>query len=412
MGNDRYRTIGCLQIWRTWTSIVNSYNCPLTRKVGGNIILTDSKQQTLRSKTRQSNFELLRIVSMLMIVFYHSFCHLKIGKVPASQTPFSMNLVIGYLLGSWGLVGVGCFFLLSAHFLIGRSKSFGIKKILRLILQVIFWSFIMLAISIELDVYPGGSGTVAILKGIIKAVASPFSGTYWFITAYIFMYILYPFMNYIIDKLSDTFYRKLIIILTIIVPLFTFCRNVNLTSCDLGIAVYYYLLYGYLKRNPNNFFERHANSIFWVSSLLTVLLEIMFDLINPLTVQGIERLQGRNSVFAIITAISLFYIFKNLKIKPSTLINVVAKGTLGVYLIHESAFWNESLWNKLLNLDAYFKNSANYILVYICSVLLIYFVATMIDLIRLNLLEKPLFSIKLPLLERLFNKFDSYIKSE
>lgn len=127
---DRYRTIGCLQIWRTWTSIVNSYNCPLTRKVGGNIILTNSKQQTLRSKTRQSNFELLRIVSMLLIVFYHSFYHLKIGKVSASQTPFSMNLVIGYLLGSWGLVGVGCFFLLSAHFLIGRSKSFGIKKIL------------------------------------------------------------------------------------------------------------------------------------------------------------------------------------------------------------------------------------------------------------------------------------------
>lgn len=320
-----------------------------------------------------------------------------------------MNLVIGYLLGSWGLVGVGCFFLLSAHFLIGRSKSFGIKKILRLILQVIFWSFIMLAISIEFDVYPGGSGTVAILKGIIKAVASPFSGAYWFITAYIFMYILYPFMNYIIDKLSDTFYRKLIIILTIIVPLYAFYQNI---SSDLDIAVYYYLLCGYLKRNPNNFFERHANSIFWVSSLLTVLLEIMFDLINPLTVPGIRRMQGRYSGFAIITAISLFYIFKNLKIKPSTLINVVAKGTLGVYLFHESVFWNESLWNKLLNLDVYFKNSANYILVYICSVLLIYFVGTVIDLIRLNLLEKPLFSIKLPLLERMFNKFDSYIKSE
>lgn len=353
-----------------------------------------------------------------MIVFYHSFYHLEIGKVPASKTPFSMNLVIGYLLGSWGLVGVGCFFLLSAHFLIGRSKNFEIKKILRLILQVIFWSFITLAISIELDVYPGGSGTVAILKGIIKAVESPFSGTYWFITAYIFMYILYPFMNYIIDKLSDTFYRKLIIILTIIVPLFSFCQPLfsfgqtkNLTSCDLGIAVYYYLLCGYLKRNPNNFFERHANSIFWVSSLLTVLLKIMLDL-NPLTVRGIGRLEGRSSVFAIITAISLFYIFKNLKIKQSTLINVVAKGTLGVYLFHESEFLYESLWNKLLNLDAYFKNSANYILVYICSVLLIYFVATVIDLIRLNLLEKPLFSIKLPLLERLFNKFDSYIKSE
>lgn len=225
-------------------------------------------------------------------------------------------------------------------------------------------------------------------------------------------------MNYIIDKLSDTFYRKLIIILTIIVPLFSFCQPLfsfgqtkNLTSCDLGIAVYYYLLCGYLKRNPNNFFERHANSIFWVSSLLTVLLKIMLDL-NPLTVRGIGRLEGRSSVFAIITAISLFYIFKNLKIKQSTLINVVAKGTLGVYLFHESEFLYESLWNKLLNLDAYFKNSANYILVYICSVLLIYFVATVIDLIRLNLLEKPLFSIKLPLLERLFNKFDSYIKSE
>lgn len=54
MGNDRYRTIGCLQIWRTWTSIVNSYSCPLTRKVGGRKHNLD-KQQTANIKEQNAS---------------------------------------------------------------------------------------------------------------------------------------------------------------------------------------------------------------------------------------------------------------------------------------------------------------------------------------------------------------------
>ena len=353
-------------------------------------------KNNIKHYTRQSNFELLRIVSMLMIIFYHAFYHLKVtgDAVPASESHFSFNIVIGYLLGSWGLVGVGCFFLISAYFLIDNSQSFGIKKILRLILQVIFWSFVMLVLSIKLRVYPDND---SLLKGIVMIVVSPFLGIYWFITAYIFMYILYPFLNQFIKKADLKLYRKVIIILTVIVPVFTFGRGQNLgqnlTSCDLGIALYYYLLCGYLKRTPGNFFERYAVKIFWITNILTVVLEIICDLIPPLTKAGISRLQGRNSIFAIISAVALFYIFKNLKIKPSKIINTIAKGTLGVYLIHESPFWSDKLWNNLINLDFYFETSYYFIVFYIVSVLTIYCIAVFMDLARLNFLEKPLFKL-------------------
>lgn len=84
---------------------------------------------------------------MFMIVVFHGVTHINVVKIQGVwHTPmnasFSLNQIVGFVLGSWGCLGVGCFFLLSAYFTVGKSR-FKTLKISKIIFQTIFWSFAM-----------------------------------------------------------------------------------------------------------------------------------------------------------------------------------------------------------------------------------------------------------------------------
>lgn len=144
--------------------------------------------EKILKKVRKSNFELLRILAMFLIVLFHGFTHINVSSsLNPEYDTFSSNQLICFIFGSWGSLGVGLFFLISAHFTVGHSK-FNAKKIFKLILMTIFWSLV-LGLLFE------HSGIMQITKATIKGVLAPFLGSYWFITAYILLYIISPFLD-------------------------------------------------------------------------------------------------------------------------------------------------------------------------------------------------------------------------
>jgi hypothetical protein len=63
-----------------------------------------------------------------------------------------------------------------------------------------------------------------------------------------------------------------------------------------------------------------------------------------------------NHILAVVTAICSFMFFKNLKIKPSKLINTIGASTFGVLLIHaNSDTMRHWLWQDVLNNTACFS---------------------------------------------------------
>ena len=80
---------------------------------------THNLQTNRQTVTRQSNFELLRIVAMVMIVFHHFAVHggFNFDSTTLSIPRFWFNFII---MG--GKTGVNIFVLISGYFLI-QSKS-------------------------------------------------------------------------------------------------------------------------------------------------------------------------------------------------------------------------------------------------------------------------------------------------
>lgn len=97
-----------------------------------------------------------------------------------------------------------------------------------------------------------------------------------------------------------------------------------------------------------------------------------------------------NKVLALATGISAFLFFKNLRIGYSRIINTIAASTFGVLLIHaNSDTMRRWLWVDVCNnVGAY--QEGNVIIHAIVSVVVIYSVCTVIDMIRIRLIEKSL----------------------
>ena len=93
---------------------------------------------------RESNFELMRIVSMILIIIWHIILHghmIENSRNYAIRTYLSM---IQYLI----VIHVNSFVILSGYF---QSKSrFKLSKLLSLILEVIMYSFVILIVGIKL----------------------------------------------------------------------------------------------------------------------------------------------------------------------------------------------------------------------------------------------------------------------
>lgn len=358
---------------------------------------------TTEKKERSSNFELLRIICMLLILAYHYCIHGNHHSI--FKTDITVNQVISIIFGSWGLLGVDCFIFISAYFLIG-SERFNTKKLLKLLLQTTFYSTVFAIVLIVSNKAKISS------QDMLKSVFSPIYNLYWFVTAYCLLYVIYPFLNRIIYGIPAKNLGRLLLILTLFIPIYR--TYISQAPIDAFLFfIYLYLIMGYLKQTPKNWFEVRAKKGFILTTLFIILYNIVVSAIG--TYFNIPNMQAhafrfatRYSPLMVLDAIFLFYVFKNLQIKASKIINTLASATLGIYLFHEYPFARPLLWDKLLRVKEVY--SSNIFIMYLfLSVIGLYLLGTVIDLIRIHMFEKPLFHFKIKGIENVFSKLDTWI---
>ena len=97
-----------------------------------------------------------------------------------------------------------------------------------------------------------------------------------------------------------------------------------------------------------------------------------------------------NKFLAVLTALSWFLFFQNLKLKYSRLINTAAASTFGVLMIHaNSDAMRRWLWQDVV--DCVGMYDAKWAAVYaVGCVLVIFAVCTALDRFRIRFIEKPL----------------------
>ncbi len=287
---------------------------------------------------RESGFELLRIVSMLMIVAFHTFRYID----TSGFTPLQMLFYHG--VRWYGLWGVNCFVMISAWFLVGRKTS--PQKLKPLLIQTAFYCILLFILHI---LYQCAIGDFHFYRDVVsvelRALLAPFwTNRYWFITAYVFLYLTIPLLNRLAQELSpDTYRRSLLIVSTCMFLFQTLTQDNQATTLagDWLWLCYVYFLTAYLKLYGEQcFIRRHAGFCLLISYAAFVFSKQLLTYItmNAYIKDILVHTTGnsmRYSFMMLLLAVELFYLFERLHFK-SRAVNTLASYMFGVYLFHEN----------------------------------------------------------------------------
>lgn len=349
----------------------------------------------MNRKTRKSNFELLRIISMIMIILHHYSYHGGSFNLPIGPAKYVSQL---FFVG--GSLGVTLFMLISSYFLI--DTKFSIKRILRIWFEIFFY-----CAGISIICYFAKVQTFTYKTWLQVLLPITFNAT-WFGIAYLFICFVSPFMNRLINSLSKRNYSALICVLFVFfvaIPTITFPAPQRVCFNVVSWFVCMYFLAGYIKRFSFKVFDNKAFAllVFIVSVLLIWGSEVLFTKLGQTRTffsGSVTFFTNYDSIFMVLAATSLFMFFKNIDLGSNKLINAISSTAFGVYLIHDNIISRMKMWKEWFNTGS-ITTPAMLLLHGLFVALVIYAACSVIDWVRIVFIENPLFSIK---------KFDPYFE--
>ena len=348
---------------------------------------------------RQSNFELLRIVAIIMIIAHHIAYH---GGFEYPIEVVSINKLWIQFLLLGGKIGVDLFVLISGYFLIS-SNNVKIYKALRLWIQLFTYSvllYVILVLILKIEPFN--------IKDLIKSFSPLVLDGWWFGRTYFVLYLLHSYINKFLLSLSKNQYKRylaLLLCMWCIIPTFTH----HFLDCNTLLwFIVLYSLAGYYKLHGINVTcKAHIFIILsLVMILLTFLTAVLFDVIGTkISLLGNHSTWFYNmeSLPVLLASVLLFIGFDKIQIKPSRIINTIASATFGVYLIHENRYVRPFLWTNLFNIASY--SDSNVLIPYtLLLIVIVFIICTVIELIRKKAIER----IYLKPLDNLSNSLSSF----
>jgi surface polysaccharide O-acyltransferase-like enzyme len=284
--------------------------------------------------------ELLRIVLISMILCLHYF---KYSGTLHTLKPSDFNYYPAFWLESLFIVAADCFVLITGYYQI--NEEFKLKKVIELWKQVIFYS-----VAISLIFWFSGIEPVTRYT-MLQAFFPVITGTYWFITTYIILYLLSPFLNTALNSVKEEDHKRLILVLAVflvILPSFNFTYFAD-NGYSLYNFVFLYCVGAYIKKYD---LPIRRQTYFLVGYLLCSLF-ILFGVTSFRTFPETPEIffsdpWNYNFIFVELAAICLFMMFRHIKIK-SQKINVIAASTFGIYLISAHPFVIDVLYSQVLH---------------------------------------------------------------
>lgn len=327
-------------------------------------------------KQRNINFEILRIISMILIISGHYFTHTQLKNVNNFSSVGLLNAVYKPIF----VLGVNLFILITGYFQceIGFKK----EKLIRLWSDVIIWSVTCMVIGVIY--YQTFANENVSLSQIIKSFFPVFTKQYWFITTYIVLYILSPFINKMLNACTK---KEIEYLICCLILFFSVWSSIYPDSLDktggFGI-IWFCILYisgTYIRR-----YSLRVDNKLCICGL--VLYEITMIAIKYLSilaadkyVSGIDVLVNAvqykyNFPLVYLASIFVFIIVCNSRkenFKHSRTILYLSSITLDIYLIHENPFIRKMIWDNISRIHLITTNVAVCIVVCVSASVLIYF---------------------------------------
>lgn len=334
----------------------------------------------VRGMGRESNLELYRIVTMLLIIAHHYTVNSGVLD-KAYENPLSANSIFLFLFGAWGKTGINCFLMITGYFMCKNNIT--LKKYLKLICEVLFYNILITMIFIL-------TGYESIKDGINAFLLIRVIDSNHFTACFLMFYLIIPFLNILLNNLNQKQHRRLIEILAFLyiflgtVPKFYVVMNYVSWFSTLYIIAAYIRLYQPKERK-------------WGVLMLAFVVMAILSIIVCLKLGAVLGKQAAysfvsdsNTFLAFAISICSFMYFKGLNLRKSRLINAIGGSTFGVFCIHTNSMtminW---IWKDFLNVSAKYNLPLVELVVFsFASVIGIFAVCVLFDQIRIYTVEK------------------------
>ena len=266
--------------------------------------------------TRQSNIELCRILSILLVVLVHS--QMTVFGVPRTE---GIDTLLVYGLESLSIIGVNVFVLISGYFSI-RLK---VKNIVNLLYICFFYMTLLNVLRLATDTME--------LKYLFFI-----SQSNWLIPRYIGLMILSPVLNAFCDKADKKTFQYVVIAISLFSCYWGFILHGWWPDFHNGYSLIsfciLYLIARYFKLHGFGLFDKFNNFCGYLLCSLVLTVVAYFLAIKGIKESIVWRVYDYNNPVVLVSSICFFISFAKLNIPTNKTINLAAQSTLAVLLLH------------------------------------------------------------------------------
>lgn len=287
-------------------------------------------------KKRELGLDALRIVSMFFIICGHILMH---GGIIGGEAYGSAGYYFSSFLYLAVYCGVNCFALITGY--VCCEKQFKLSGIIKIWASALFWSVIVSCVFFIAD-----PGTFTI-KEAISMFLPVIRGRYWFLNAYLVVFMFSPALNRLIAALDKRTYRLMLFaafVLFGIIPVLSLGNDVMRISggFEFSWLIVMYLTGGYVKKFTVAAVKKNR---YILGFLAFAAVHIVFKALTEAVTERVFGTPSHGDLFLTYTSpliagesICLFMFFKNLTISRESIVGRVIRFTVpeifSVYIIH------------------------------------------------------------------------------
>ena len=291
--------------------------------------------------SRMKNMEALRCLAMMMVVVLH---YLGKGNLLPDMAGDTMNGVgiAAWILEAFCIVAVNVYMMISGYFLC--NSSFKFSRLLQLWLQVWTYSVTVGIVAVLAGWIPSAEVDTHYFLTLLFPVTMEH---YWFMTAYVFLYLLVPLLGAGVRRMSK---QQMQVVLALLLVAFCIAKTilpVRLETDGKGYDCLWYVcvfvVAAYIRRFDIPVLKSRASAWgLYVAACLALVAEAFVFRMVYLRTGSLGFIltisYEYNHLLPLLAAVGLFYTFLQGK-ATGWLAGILAKAapyTLGVYLLHEN----------------------------------------------------------------------------
>lgn len=272
---------------------------------------------------RDSNFELLRVISMLMVLGLHAN-FIALGEPTAEYVDANpIGAFLRYINEALCIVSVNVFVLISGWFGIRPTM----RKLAALLFQCLFFSLALIAVAAFTD-------TSVRFSTVMKCIEMR---DYWFIISYIGLFAISPVLNAFVDSAPRKTFKMVIIALLVLQSIYGWCLN-DLAGYNRGYSIIsfieLYLIARYVRTYSPKIFRHTFGGNFAIYASLSLVIGIITFGVKALSGHNAENQFYYCSPLVVAASLYLLMAFGKLSFQ-CRIVNFAATSALAAYLLHQ-----------------------------------------------------------------------------